>query len=142
MAVNQRIYSFNENKDLNKMKQKRGNEIMNNEEHDLLITTAQKIGINKDGIRTGNGLITEVSELKDKVNKNNINIKILNDKSDSIKSDADVMKADIKEIRDLLKQGGQNTSKTPFYMDKVRITVIIAVILEGLALIVNFFKDM
>lgn len=114
---------------------------MNNEEHDLLITTAQKIGINKDGIRTGNGLITEVSELKDKVNKNNIDIKILNDKSDSIKSDADVMKADIKEIRDLLKQGGQNTSKTPFYMDKVRMTVIIAVILEGLALIINFFKD-
>lgn len=74
-----------------------------NEDRDLLISIAQKVGLNKDGNRNGNGLITEVEEIQEYIDFNKTHQKEIDMRLDIIDKDIKEIKEDIKYIKNELK---------------------------------------
>lgn len=64
--------------------------------HGLVISIAQRVGLNKDGNRNGNGLITEVEEIEEYINVSKTHQK-------EIDMRLDIMDKDIKEIKENIK---------------------------------------
>ncbi|WP_295160382.1 hypothetical protein [uncultured Brachyspira sp.] len=76
-----------------------------NFEEELLLITAQKVGLNKSGSRTGNGLLTEVEKISSYVADDKVHRKETDMRLDRIENDIKEMKADIKEIKDMVNKG-------------------------------------
>ena len=76
-----------------------------NFEEELLLITAQKVGLNKSGNRTGNGLLTEVEKISSYVADDKVHRKETDMRLDRIENDIKEMKADIKEIKELANRG-------------------------------------
>ena len=74
-----------------------------NENRDLLISIAQKVGLNKDGNRNGNGLITEVEEIQEYMDFNKTHQKEIDMRLDMMDKDIKEIKEDIKFIKSEIK---------------------------------------
>ncbi len=74
-----------------------------NEDRDLLISIAQKVGLNKDGNRNGNGLITEVEEIEEYIDFNKTHQKEIDMRLDMMDKDIKEIKEDIKFIKSEIK---------------------------------------
>lgn len=74
-----------------------------NFEEELLIITAQKLGINKSGNRTGNGLLTEVEQIQDYIDADKMHHKETDIRLNMIEKDIKEIKDDIKIIKNELK---------------------------------------
>ncbi|WP_115600381.1 DUF5675 family protein [Brachyspira pilosicoli] len=78
--------------------------LMNPEDlHGLVISIAQRVGLNKDGNRNGNGLITEVEEIEEYINVSKTHQKEIDMRLDIIDKDIKEIKEDIKYIKNELK---------------------------------------
>lgn len=71
--------------------------------HGLVISIAQRIGLNKDGNRNGNGLITEVEDIEKYINVSKTHQKEIDMRLDMMDKDIKEIKEDIKYIKNELK---------------------------------------
>ena len=67
--------------------------------HGLVISIAQRVGLNKDGNRNGNGLITEVEEIEEYINISKTHQKEIDIRLDIMDKDIKEIKEDIKYIK-------------------------------------------
>ena len=70
---------------------------------DLVISIAQRIGLNKDGNRNGNGLITEVEEIEEYINVSKTHQKEIDMRLDMMDKDIKDIKENIKYIKSEIK---------------------------------------
>ena len=77
---------------------------MNPEDLDgLVISIAQRVGLNKDGNRNGNGLISEVEDIEEYVNVSKTHQREIDMRLDMMDKDIKEIKEDIKFIKSEIK---------------------------------------